>query len=326
MRRVVKKSKVYFKNNELLDLFSDQFSLKSFKDNIDHRTDESDSVLNAIDKAVSKKNDKDDVKLVVNLTDEQKQAYADGTLKLDVDKDGNMYAQLKNNGKYGKKLNISEDLEKQDLEIADARFSAELNAIKDQLAKMVEALEAIEEYVVEVLQGLHNDRIGLFYSGLGMYLEASQMENSPIKELLISQAIKSLNDSQAQVMQEFKSNIVYLKNHEYKNEKSNRQKKMHEKMDSIHKCFEIIYRAILLKAIIYFDIKQLPSMLMVFEEYRRFVETMVKPNASFLIECDPREDMLINTIWQKRASSFMGCEEAKAQLLQCNTYYITKED
>lgn len=318
-------SKQLFRNYELLDLYNDQFSFDSFQNSIKAKNEESREIIDTVVNTASKKED-DDIKLVVNLSDEMKEAYKNGDIKLDTGKNGEMYAQVRKNGKYGKKLSISEELNDKGLDSSDITFAMELSAIKEQLNEMVEALKDIETYVVEVAHGLHNDRIGLFYSGLSTYMEASQVTDPSLKNLLISQSIKSINDSQSQVMQEFKNDVKYLLNHEYENNKNQKRHKIiEEKMDNLHICFETIYRATMLKTRIYFDIKQLPAMFMSLEEYGRFIDQIVMPNTPKLVEFD-KEEKLINTIWDKRANSFKECTNIKNSLLTINTYYITTED
>ena len=315
-----------FVNSELLELFEDQFSADSFRMAIDRKYKESNQIISTVIGSATGKEKEDDVKFVVNLPDDMKDAYKNGDIKFDTGKNGEMYAQLRKNGKYGKKLSISEELGENGLSETDIAFAAELNAIKETLTKIVDALEEIEGYVIDTVEGLHNDRVGLLYSGLSTYMEASQIPDSSLKELLISQAIKSLNDSQAQIMQEFKYDLQYLVNHEFDNEKGKRKKIIYEKMGNIHRCFEVIYRAFMIKSMIYFDVKQLPAMFMSFEEYGRFIEKLIKPNASKLAEFDPKEGKLINTIWQKRSSSFKECSGLKTKLLTANTFYISTED
>ncbi len=318
-----------FKNDDLLVLFDDQFNLETLKKLFAKQEEKSNGILSKIRDVTSPANEQiensADVKLIVDLSDEQKQAYKEGTLKLEVGKNNEMYAQIKENGKYGKKLSIKEDLENANIAEADFKFAAELNAIKDQLAEIIEAMGEMQEYLVDILQGLHNDRVGLFYSGLTTYLEASQMLETPLRNALVSQAIQSINTSESQIIQEFKYNLFYLLNREYNKEKGKRQKRIQEKTESLHECFFLIYRATLLKTIIYMDLQQLPSLLMTFEELAHFIELFVKPNAAFLVECDPREDKLINTIWGKRSSAFEQCAEIKKYLNHRNTYYITME-
>lgn len=311
-------------NGELLDWLNDEFAFEALKYSIEKKTKESDEIIKKI-KANLIADNNDEVKYVVNISDEQKEAIKNGTLKLD-SKDGELFAQLKENGRYGKKLSIKEEVQKQGLTQAEAMFAVELASIKEQLENIVEALGEIQGYVIDTIEGLHNDRVALLYSGIHTYIEASQMVNSPLKDLLIAQSIKSLNDSQAQLMQEFKYTLNYLVSKEYKKEKGKRKQTIDAKMDDIHRCFDVISKATLLKAMIYMNINQIPSMLVTFEEYGKFINKLIKPYAKFLVECDHRETKLINTIWEQRASSFENCLNTKNILENNHTYYITTEE
>lgn len=311
-------------DGELLDWLDDEFAFESLKSSVQQKTKESNEIIGKI-KANLIAEDNDEVKYVVNLSDEQKEAIKNGTLKLD-SKDGELYAQFKENGKYGKKLSIKEEAQKQGFTQAEAMFAVQLAAIKDQLENIVETLGEIQGYVIDTIEGLHNDRVALLYSGIHTFIEASQMVDSPLKDLLIAQSIKSLNDSQAQLMQEFKYNLNYLISKEYKKEKGKRKQSIDAKMDDIHRCFDVISKATILKAMIYININQIPSMLVAFEEYGKFINKLIKPNAEFLVECDYRENKLINTIWEQRASSFENCMNTKNLLANSKTYYITTEE
>lgn len=311
-------------NSELLDWLDDEFAFEALKYSVEKKTKESDEIIKKI-KANLIADNNDEVKYVVNISDEQKEAIKNGTLKLD-SKDGELFAQLKENGKYGKKLSIKEEVQKQGLTQAEAMFAVELASIKEQLENIVEALGEIQGYVIDTIEGLHNDRVALLYSGIHSYIEASQMVDSSLKDLLIAQSIKSLNDSQAQLMQEFKYNLNYLVSKEYKKERGKRKQTIDAKMDDIHRCFDVISKATLLKAMIYMNINQIPSMLVTFEEYGKFINKLIKPHAKFLVECDHRETKLINTIWEQRASSFENCLNTKNILENNHTYYITTEE
>ena len=85
-------------------------------------------------------------------------------------------------------------------------------------------------------------------------------------------------------------------------------------MQNIHVCFQTINRIITLKAMIYFDSNQFNSMLMVCNEYQRFIKAIIKPNVGFLIECDPRDDKLINSTWSKRANALLDYKRNSKQI------------
>lgn len=306
-------------DESLLNLYDEQFKYGTFKSLISKKYDKSNALMNHIFNSIDDDSD-EDVSLVVDLSDELKEKYKQGLVRFDKDKNGNMYAQLRDdNGHYGKKLNIKEEVKEQDLILA-----TQLNAVKDVLNEIVDTLENIEECVNSVLLGLHNDRVGLYYSGLSLYLEALQVTDLSLKSELIAQSLKSLNDSQAQIIQEFKSEIAYLKSSDFKKSKKKKYEILSEKMQNIHECYQTINRIITLKAMIYFDNNQLSSMMMVCTEYQRFIDVIVKPNAGFLIECDPREDKLINGIWSKRANTLIKYKGVQNQLR--NIQYIGLED
>ncbi len=306
-------------DEELLDLYNQQFNYDSFKKLIKNKTNQSNEIINRVVTSFDTEN-KEDIKYVVKLSDEQKEQLEDGIIKFDQDKEGNLFAQLRENGKYGKKLNITEEVNQTDLTIA-----MQLEAIKDVLKEMVEMLEDIEEGVQEILVDLHNDRLGLYYSGIALYLEALQVKDDVLKKQLVGQSLKSLNDAQAQIMQEFKKELLYLKSNEYKNLKKKKQEKLKEKMSNINECYQTINRIVCIKAMIYFDNKEISATLMTFTEYQKFIEMLVKPNSAYLTECDSRNDKLINGIWSKRASVLYQCKEIQKELFNNKPLYIELE-
>ncbi len=306
-------------DEELLDLYNQQFNYDSFKKLIKNKTNQSNEIINRVVTSFDTEN-KEDIKYVVKLSDEQKEQLEDGIIKFDQDKEGNLFAQLRENGKYGKKLNITEEVNQTDLTIA-----MQLEAIKDVLKEMVEMLEDIEEGVQEILVDLHNDRLGLYYSGIALYLEALQVKDDVLKKQLVGQSLKSLNDAQAQIMQEFKKELLYLKSNEYKNLKKKKQEKLKEKMSNINECYQTINRIVCIKAMIYFDNKEVSATLMTFTEYQKFIEMLVKPNSAYLTECDSRNDKLINGIWSKRVSALYQCKEIQKELFNNKPLYIELE-
>lgn len=294
-------------DESLLNLYDEQFKYSSFKSLISKKYNQSNEFMNQLFDSIEQD---DDVNLVVNLSDDLKEKYKQGLLRFDKDKDGNMYAQLRDEkNHYGKKLTIKEQVNEKDLIIA-----SQLNIIKDILDEIVDTLENIEENISHILMEFHNDRVGLYYSGLSLYLEALQVNDVSLKNELIAQSLKSLNDSQAQIIQEFKSDITFLRSPQFDKIKRKKHDCLLEKMQNIHECFQTINRIVTLKAMIYFDNNQLNSMMMVCTEYQRFIDVIIKPNVGFLIECDPRDDKLMNGIWRKRANALLDYKKIQKEL------------
>lgn len=294
-------------DESLLNLYDEQFKYSSFKSLISKKYNQSNEFMNRLFDSIEQD---DDVNLVVNLSDDLKEKYKQGLLRFDKDKDGNMYAQLRDEkNHYGKKLTIKEQVNEKDLIIA-----SQLNIIKDILDEIVDTLENIEENISHILMEFHNDRVGLYYSGLSLYLEALQINDVSLRNELIAQSLKSLNDSQAQIIQEFKSDITFLRSPQFDKIKRKKHDCLLEKMQNIHECFQTINRIVTLKAMIYFDNNQLNSMMMVCTEYQRFIDVIIKPNVGFLIECDPRDDKLMNGIWSKRANALLDYKKIQKEL------------
>ena len=125
-----------------------------------------------------------------------------GDLKLVTSKDGNIYAQLrKSNGKFGKRLPIKKELEESGVTVDELQMALQVKAIEEQLHKIVAVLEDIDKKVKNVLQGQHNNRKGLFYSGLSLFIESKQIQDARLKKEMIVQALKSLNDAKFQMIQ-----------------------------------------------------------------------------------------------------------------------------
>ena len=102
----------YFNHNQdlfdetLLNLYDEQFKYSTFKTLISNKNNEANKLMNHIFESIGQEED-DDVKFVVDLSDEMKEQYKQGLLKFDKGKDGKLYAQLRDeNNRYGKKLNI----------------------------------------------------------------------------------------------------------------------------------------------------------------------------------------------------------------------------
>lgn len=111
----------YFNHNQdlfdetLLNLYDEQFKYSTFKTLISNKNNEANKLMNHIFESIGQEED-DDVKFVVDLSDEMKEQYKQGLLKFDKGKDGKLYAQLRDeNNRYGKKLNIKEDIKESDL-------------------------------------------------------------------------------------------------------------------------------------------------------------------------------------------------------------------
>lgn len=265
---------------------------------------------------------KKDVKYVVNMTDEMKKSIADGTLKLDANKNGELFAQLRENGKYGKKLSISKEAATVGLDYLDVCQALQTKALEQELDKISDVLEEIGADVLEVIQGQQNDRLALLYSGVDLYLEAHNIQDSYFRKMLLSQSVKSISDGGSQVLESARTDINYLVEGKYKSQKK-RQDVIDEKMANINRCFKVINDSYKIRAGIYYEIGELPAMLTVLDEYGQFLSNDVVPNASLLMELDKSDRLLVEGKWESRASCLLSMSNIKAQLQSNSTYYLS---
>lgn len=242
-------------------------------------------------------------RLVVDTTDSMLDAIDKGKIKLTTEKNGQTFAQIrKPNGQYGSKLPIKREEFAKGIDPVQMANSLQLKALQKQMQEISEQLYMIDYSVQEVLQGQQNDRIGLYYSGMALFLEARNITNGEMKNALIVQAIRALSDSIFQLSSTMQSDVKYLVNKEYNNVKGkNRERMIDEKMSNINKSFAFIHQATMLKAGIYCEIGELSSMATVLEEYSHFIEDTVEKNASLLAQCDSSDNGLENGIWKSRA-------------------------
>lgn len=310
---------------DCLSLFDEQFTIDELGQAVDDATRKSNSVIestrNAIRKAVSCQDD-EDYKFVVQLEDDMKAAIDSGDIKLVTNAEGEIFAQLRqSNGHFGSKLPIKKELHEEGLSVESVEMALQMEMIKDQLKSIVETMQSIEGRVVEVLQGQHNDRIGLFYSGLSLYAEASNIRDEGLRKQLMSQAIKSLSDANSQMIQEIRTSVGYLVTEQYKSTKKMGEK-IEEHLGIIHQCFDVVYRASFLKATIYQQNGELPAMLTAIDEYGRFVDKMIVPYAGKLTELDRNSEFIDTGAWGTISNTLVGCRKLKQQICTRDTYYL----
>lgn len=264
-----------------------------------------------------------DVRYVVDTSKTVGEALQNGSIKFDTNKAGEMFAQIRrSNGEYGKRIPIREELVEHGIDPTDVVNAIQLQAIRQQLAEVTEALSSISEDITEVKRGQYNDRLGLYESGLTLYLEAQTIQNEQFRQIVSAQALKSLSDACEQIKLTMQSDSSYLLEGNYERKKRGRVEEIEARIASINKCFEAIHSSYVLKAAVYFDMGETDAMLGTFDEYGRFLESSVIPNASRLREFDSSDKLLKDGVWESRAKSITGIREMRNRLAGATTYYL----
>ena len=250
---------------------------------------------------------------VVDASESTLRAIESGALRL-TQENGRTFAQLKVNGKYGSKLPIKKEVFSKGIDPTQVANALQMQALQDQIQAVTDQLVMIEGSVRDVLQGQQNDRIGLYYSGLSLFLEARSVTDAGLRNALQAQALRSLTESTFQLKLTMESDIRYIEQKEYSKSKKESKVLLIERMNRINQGFAFIHQATMLRAGIYCDIGELASMAHVLEEYSGFIETVVKKNAGLLAQHDLHDDGTPTGLWAGRSQLTIDVAELSKAL------------
>ena len=317
------------------ELNAESIAISTFKSLIASRQRQAQNIIDKVSRVAFSavnastfvlKSQEPQIRYVLDMPKSVEEGLRTGILKLDDNKYGEMFAQLRgSNGKFGKKIPIREDLVKQGIDPIAAMNAMQLQSIQQQLTEIIEALEIISEDIAEVIKGQYNDRLGLYYSGLNLYLESQHIENENFKQLVASQSIKALSDGCAQMRLAMESDMRYLLEGKYKKKKGRSAVEIESRMANINQSFEAIHRCYVLKSAVYFDMGEMKAMLDTIDQYGKFLSSQIVPNAPKLREFDSSDVLLEGGAWEKRAKSFSAVAEIQKRISSETVYYVEGE-
>lgn len=291
--------------------YDDSFPIMLLSNAFEIQINEANQLLNDVNEEVKKNHfdsslfvdgpSEEKMRLVVDTTDDVLKGIQDGSIKL-VEENGHLLAQLRENGRYSKKLPIKEDYYKEGYNPEQLSIALQLKTIQDSLVTISKQIKTIDRSVKEVALGQQNDRIGLYYSGVALFIESMNVSDDTLKSNLIAQALKLLTEATFQLTLKLQTDIKYLKNKEYDSQKKMRVKLITDRVSSIDQCFSIIHQASMLKAGIYCQQKEIQATCAVLEEYSRFINGIIAPNAPMLSQGDVRDNGTERGIWKKRVN------------------------
>lgn len=240
-------------------------------------------------------------RMVLDISDDMIENIHNGKIKL-VEEHGQMFAQLRENGKYSSKLPVKEEVYQDGGSAEQVAIAMQLKAIQDTLVNITKQLRNIDERVQEVTKGQQIDRLGVYYSGVALYIEANCISSDEMRKNIIAQSVRALSESIFQMTLLMQSDILYLRRKEYEVHKKNRSVLIKEKMDRINQCFTIVHQASLLKAGIYCKEGELIAASIVLEEYARFINGTISSNTELLSQCDIGDKGSSFGVWRSRAN------------------------
>lgn len=253
--------------------------------------------------AMEIKSNKKGFRYVVDATQSTLDAIDKGLIKLTTNKSGKTFAQIRNStGRFGSKIPIKKEVFKEEIDPVNFANAIQMKSFQNQLDIIQEQIISIDQSIGEVIHGLENDRISLFYSGMSLYQEALLIEDNDFRKNLISQSLKSLSDASFQLNLSLQKDINYLINGEYNNVKSKRVELIDSKMSSLNNSFSIIHQANILKAAIYCNENEFSAMSSVLNNYSNFIENTIAKNSNLLAQCDLNDNGTIEGVWKSRAN------------------------
>ncbi|MBW7571626.1 hypothetical protein [Caproiciproducens faecalis] len=253
-------------------------------------------------------------RLVVDASESTLKAIEQGKIKLTAE-NGKTYAQLLDaKGRYSTKLPIKKEVFAKGIDPVQIANAMQMKAFQDQIETITEQISVIDHSVREVIQGQQNDRIGLYYSGVALYVEAQNVTDGDMQQALMAQSLRALSEATFQLLLTMKTDIQYLTDREYETVRGKRAELIGSRISNINQSFAFIHQATLLHAAIYCNQGELPAMLTVLEEYSRFIEGTVAKNAPLLAQCDVSDNGTENGIWKSRAKLQLDVAEIAKQL------------
>lgn len=259
---------------------------------------------------------------VVDISDRTLGDIESGKIKL-TNENGNIYAQVRNGNRYGKKLPIKREVYRKGINPIQMANALQMQAMQDQLQTITNQISLISYNVKDILQGQQNDRIGLYYSGIALFLEAQKLDNDGMKQALIAQSLRALSEATFQLSLTMQSDIKYLENKEYMSVKKQSAKMIAERMNKINQSFAFIHQATILRAGVYCNQSELSAMAMVLEEYSHFIDNTVIKNIKLLSSYDKADDGTTNGLWHSRSNLKLSVSDITKQInAKTKTVYI----
>ena len=254
-------------------------------------------------------------RLVVDAGEETLKAIESGKIKLTVEKSGKTFAQIREaSGHYGSKLPIKKEVFAKGLDPVQMANAMQMQALQSQVQQISDQIVEIDHSVREVLQGQQNDRIGLYYSGVALYLEARSVSDPELRRTLIAQSMRALSDASFQLLLTMQADIRFLTDREFDRAKGKKVEKIDARMQNINKAFAVIHQAALMRAGIYAAEGELSAMTAVLSEYARFIEGTIAKNAGLLSQCDVTDTGTETGVWKSRKNLKLDVSQLVAHI------------
>lgn len=180
-----------------------------------------------------------------------------------------------NNGKFARQVSLNVENISNNMELISSLSNV---MMQGQLNNIMQGIEEINNKINRVLKGQENDRIALNSSAKQQYLEAILVKNDNLRYLLLSNAIKTANDSKYQLIETMKDDIDYICGLSYKSLdqiiNSKKYKDIDNRMNSLRKSFITINSSTETCAASYFEMQEYDAMKECIGSYKMFLKDL----------------------------------------------------
>ena len=140
------------------------------------------------------------------LSPEQREAIAQGVVKLMTKKDGSLLAVLVNTNKVIGNVPLKSVKLTPELNKALADYSSQI-----QMAQIAEEIQNVQYAIEDVRKGQESDRLAIAYSCQQKLLQAREISDTSIRTMMLLQVISDAEDSRNLLMLSQKSNVNFIK-------------------------------------------------------------------------------------------------------------------
>lgn len=239
-------------------------------------------------------------KLVLDVSKETLRKIQCGDLKMMQTSDNVLKAVVcDSSGQIRQHLNVKYEQFCNIPNVTELANSLQMANINYQLSAISEQLELVSSAIQDVIQGQYNDRIALYYAGEQLYLESQAIHTEMLRMQLISSSLRSLEEGKIKMIESIKTDISKIRAHSNRTIKL-KPEQITERIQQINASFDVINRAVQLKASIYYDLQEVEAMFATLQHYATFLEDTINCNEKLLYDYD-KTDKKINGKWNERA-------------------------
>jgi hypothetical protein len=202
-------------------------------------------------------------------------------------------------GKFAKQVTLNVENVSNNLELLSS-----INNImmQGQLNNIMHGIEEINRKINRILTGQENDRIALNNSAKQQYSEAILVNNDNLKYILLSNVIKTANDSKYQLIETMKNDIEYISdlsdNFIDQLIEGRKYKNKNDRMNSLRRAFITINSATELCSASYFEMHEFDAMKKCINSYGSFIKDIQASDNNIFIKLNSWDDKSDN-FWIK---------------------------